>query len=118
MPSGLRPPSKRAIPAPKASNLPTRNASTVSGSIPTFELDTKVVVTNSGKIGFVRYSGETKFAPGPWCGVELTTPDGKNNGTVQGVAYFKCEDNFGVFVRPTAIKGPSPSIIFSPQGVI
>ena len=105
--SGLRPPFKRTIPAPKASGLPQRTASTLSkanvGPVPTFDLDTKVQVVNSGKIGFVRYSGETKFAPGPWCGVELTTADGKNDGTVQGVEYFKCEQNYGVFVRPTAI---------------
>ena len=109
--TGLRPPTKRTIPAPKSSGLPQRTQSTLSRAsiapsapMPTFEMDTKVTVTNSGKFGYVRYSGETKFAPGPWCGVELTTEDGKNDGTVQGIEYFNCEPNFGVFVRPTAIQ--------------
>lgn len=29
---------------------------------------------------------------------------GKNNGTVQGVSYFKCPDNHGMFVRQTQIE--------------
>ena len=38
--------------------------------------------------GVVRFMGETSFASGVWVGVELDTPDGKNNGEVNGVRYF------------------------------
>ena len=50
-----------------------------------------------GRISFV---GETQFSSGSWCGLVLDTPGGKNNGTVQGVQYFECEDKHGLFVRP------------------
>ncbi len=43
----------------------------------------------------VKFVGETKFAPGEWIGVELDTPGGKNNGSVDGVKYFSCAGRFG-----------------------
>lgn len=42
--------------------------------------------TKSGKIAFL---GETKFAPGDWAGVILDEAQGKNDGSVGGIAYFK-----------------------------
>lgn len=33
-----------------------------------------------------------------WFGCELEHPKGKNNGSVVGVQYFHCNENFGVFV--------------------
>ena len=44
---------------------------------------------------FNRYCGTTEFATGIWAGVELDDPDGKNNGSVKGVMYFKCKPNHG-----------------------
>ena len=35
--------------------------------------------------GVVRFIGVTKFASGTWYGVELDSPDGRNNGSVQGM---------------------------------
>lgn len=61
------------------------------------------VSTTSGN-GTVRFTGTTAFAPGRWIGVELDVPNGKNNGTVQGKAYFTCRDGYGVFVRIAGIK--------------
>lgn len=39
------------------------------------------------KMGAVRYIGETDFAKGEWCGVELDEPLGKNDGAVAGTRY-------------------------------
>lgn len=48
------------------------------------------VIVSSGmgsRAGILQYIGETKFAPGNWCGVQLDEPSGKNDGTVDGVQY-------------------------------
>ncbi|EAT47335.1 AAEL001582-PA, partial [Aedes aegypti] len=50
----------------------------------------------SGVIAFV---GGTHFQGGTWIGVELDTPTGKNDGTVQGIQYFNCKQKHGIFVR-------------------
>ena len=44
------------------------------------------------------------FARGEWVGVELDKTVGKNNGSVNGVEYFVCAPNAGVFVRPQRVK--------------
>jgi len=53
----------------------------------------------NGQLAIVRYIGPADFAEGEWVGVELDIPDGKNNGTVQGVKYFECADKYGKFYR-------------------
>ncbi|KZT02085.1 dynactin [Laetiporus sulphureus 93-53] len=65
--------------------------------------------------GVVRFCGATSFSAGRWIGIELAESNGKNDGTVQGVKYFTCKPNYGVFVRPSQVKvvslesTPSPS---------
>lgn len=44
------------------------------------------------KMGVVRYMGETDFAKGEWCGVELDEPLGKNDGAVAGTRYTHMEN--------------------------
>ncbi|XP_054158011.1 dynactin subunit 1-like [Oppia nitens] len=39
-----------------------------------------------------------------WCGVVLDDAVGKNNGTFQGVEYFKCRDGHGIFVRANCLR--------------
>ena len=53
--------------------------------------------------GVVRYIGPTDFSEGIWIGVELRTPKGKNDGTVQGKRYFSCRPDHGLLVRPNKI---------------
>ncbi|CCC13642.1 unnamed protein product [Sordaria macrospora k-hell] len=62
----------------------------------------------SGRTAFVRYVGETAFAPGTWVGIELDEPSGKNDGSVQGERYFNCEMGYGMFVRPTTFNVIAP----------
>ena len=49
--------------------------------------------------GKVKYLGEVKGIAGNWIGVELFTPQGKNDGSVKGVRYFECAPNYGIFVK-------------------
>ena len=52
----------------------------------------------------VRFMGKTSFADGEWVGVELARRgSGRNDGSVQGVRYFDCAVNTGLFVRPGRI---------------
>jgi dynactin 1 len=61
-------------------------------------------VSTANGTGIVRFVGTTSFAAGKWIGVELDTPTGKNNGSVQGKVYFSCRDGYGVFVKPSGAK--------------
>lgn len=48
----------------------------------------KVEIVGKSIRGEIAFIGMTAFAPGKWAGVILDEPKGKNNGTVNGTAYF------------------------------
>ncbi|VUZ55726.1 unnamed protein product [Hymenolepis diminuta] len=76
------------------------------------KVGSQVIVTGKGIEGTVAFIGTTQFSAGKWVGLILNEPVGKNNGTVQGKRYFTCEENYGLFVRPTqlALLGPGGPI--------
>ncbi|XP_010875682.2 CAP-Gly domain-containing linker protein 1 isoform X2 [Esox lucius] len=68
------------------------------------------VLVGGTKAGVVRFMGETEFAKGEWCGVELDEPLGKNDGAVAGTRYFQCLPRYGLFApvhKVTRIGFPS-----------
>ncbi|KAM6911235.1 CAP-Gly domain-containing linker protein 2 [Lycodopsis pacificus] len=72
----------------------------VKGSVKKGDKDLRVgdrVLVGGSKMGVIRYMGETDFAKGEWCGVELDEPLGKNDGAVAGTRYFQCLHKFGLF---------------------
>ncbi|EHB15888.1 CAP-Gly domain-containing linker protein 4 [Heterocephalus glaber] len=60
------------------------------------KLGDRVVIAGQ-KIGTLRFCGTTEFASGQWAGIELDEPEGKNNGSVGKVQYFKCAPKYGIF---------------------
>lgn len=54
--------------------------------------------------GQVRFVGSTQFADGDWVGLECQEAAGKNDGSINGTAYFRCAANHGLFVRPKRLK--------------
>ena len=73
-----------------------------------------VVATESSGLrkAIVRFVGKApELAPGFWVGVEFDKADGKNDGSVGGTRYFRCEADHGSFLRPNLVKhdtGPVP----------
>ncbi|KAJ7194752.1 dynactin [Mycena pura] len=63
-----------------------------------------IVEVTAGR-GVVRFVGTTSFMAGKWIGIELDQANGKNDGSVGGVAYFTCKPLYGIFVRASQIKG-------------
>ncbi|CAI2348447.1 unnamed protein product [Caenorhabditis sp. 36 PRJEB53466] len=55
-----------------------------------------VDVVNIGK-GFLRYVGPIHGKEGLFCGIELLEPNGKHDGSFQGVSYFIATPQHGIF---------------------
>ena len=43
------------------------------------------------------FCGRVEFARGVWAGVELAACEGKHDGSISGIAYFKCPPGCGKF---------------------
>lgn len=63
----------------------------------------QVIELNDGRIGVIRFIGDTAFAEGLWVGVEFDDPSGKNDGSVQGTRYFDSKPGHGMFLRPMGV---------------
>jgi dynactin 1 len=63
----------------------------------------QTVELKDGRVALVRFFGPTLFSDGNWVGVELEDDSGKNDGSVQGVRYFGCDEGRGMFLRITGI---------------
>lgn len=87
-------------------------------------IDTKLgqtVETTAGQQGIIRYIGQIHVAEGNWLGIELTKPEGKNDGSVRGERYFSCPAFHGLFVRDSNVARilapPAPKVKARPSSV-
>ncbi|XP_027734435.1 CAP-Gly domain-containing linker protein 1 isoform X7 [Empidonax traillii] len=119
IPQKTSPLAAKEHPPPAAmSNLSKTASESISnlseaGSLKKGERELKIgdrVLVGGTKAGVVRFLGETDFAKGEWCGVELDEPLGKNDGAVAGTRYFQCQPKYGLFApvhKVTKIGFPS-----------
>ncbi|GFU73794.1 centrosome-associated protein 350 [Trichonephila clavipes] len=70
----------------------------------TFNINDKVSIIGKTSMGTIAFIGTTHFSDGLWFGVILDGPNGRNNGSYDGTRYFKCDKNYGIFVRPCQVK--------------
>lgn len=84
-----------------------------SDEVVSWNMDDRLFIVANGKSfgGVVRYVGVAQFAAGVWVGCELDDPIGKNDGTVQGVTYFSCRPQRGIFVRGNQIHRPDSEAV-------
>ncbi|KAG0234547.1 Kinesin protein 1B [Actinomortierella wolfii] len=73
-------------------------AAVVPPSLDDYVIGDRVIVESMGLSGFLRFLGPTEFKTGTWAGIELDTPTGKNDGSVNGIEYFQCRPKYGIFV--------------------
>ncbi|XP_013909322.1 PREDICTED: CAP-Gly domain-containing linker protein 1-like, partial [Thamnophis sirtalis] len=118
IPQKMSPLATKETPASPATNLSKTTSESISnlseaGSLKKGERELKMgdrVLVGGTKAGVVRFLGETDFAKGEWCGVELDEPLGKNDGAVAGTRYFQCQSKYGLFApvhKVTKIGFPS-----------
>ncbi|CAO3599777.1 unnamed protein product [Absidia cylindrospora] len=64
----------------------------------------RVVVDSMNIVGTLKFIGVTRFKPGTWAGIELDIAGtGKNDGCVQGLRYFSCPPETGIFVMASKV---------------
>ncbi|KAM7141429.1 kinesin-like protein KIF13B isoform 1-T1 [Molossus nigricans] len=75
-----------------------------ASEVPEWLREGEHVTLGANKVGVVRYIGPTDFQEGTWVGVELDLPSGKNDGSIGGKQYFKCNPGYGLLVRPGRVR--------------
>jgi hypothetical protein len=102
LPQALMPFQAQPPPQPSAPSAPPPQAVSTTVQVGC------MVETVDGLSGVCRFVGITSFAPGQWCGLELATPTGLNDGSVQGRRYFACTPRHGLFVPISDVKLQRP----------
>uniref|UniRef100_A0A8C3GEK8 Kinesin family member 13B n=1 Tax=Cairina moschata TaxID=8855 RepID=A0A8C3GEK8_CAIMO len=75
-----------------------------ANEVPEWLKEGEYVTVGANKTGIVRYVGPTDFQEGTWVGVELDLPSGKNDGSIGGKQYFRCNPGYGLLVKPGRVK--------------
>uniref|UniRef100_A0A8B9YZ31 Kinesin family member 13B n=1 Tax=Buteo japonicus TaxID=224669 RepID=A0A8B9YZ31_9AVES len=87
-----------------AQKLEVTSDSEDANETPEWLKEGEYVTVGANKTGTVRYIGPTDFQEGTWVGVELDLPSGKNDGSIGGKQYFRCNPGYGLLVKPGRVK--------------
>jgi len=107
VPGGRPPPAFAGSPRPSSwsggHNSPWRSPALDGASSP--KVGSRVFVNIRGYMlaGTCAFTGPTQFCEGTWVGVILDCAAGKNDGAINGLRYFSCSPQHGVFVRPDTV---------------
>ncbi|KAF9982177.1 CAP-GLY domain-containing linker protein 1 [Modicella reniformis] len=81
-------------------------------SLDNYEIGDRVIVESMALSGYLRYLGSAEFKSGTWAGIELDTPTGKNDGSVNGYGLFVLAAKIAkseLLFPPELASGHSPS---------
>ncbi len=84
--------------ATTASPSPTSNGAEYQTQFKLHQVVRVLGVDGKSERGMLAFLGPVDFAPGIWAGVILGAAIGKNDGSVKGRRYFKCDARYGVMV--------------------
>ncbi|KAI2549506.1 kinesin family member 13B [Homo sapiens] len=101
---GCSPGAEGNAPAPGAGGQALASDSEEADEVPEWLREGEFVTVGAHKTGVVRYVGPADFQEGTWVGVELDLPSGKNDGSIGGKQYFRCNPGYGLLVRPSRVR--------------
>ena len=90
----------------------TTNVNTNKAEETELSLNDRVLVMPGSRIGTIRYVGPFHLDSNAefwgtgrtWYGIELDSPNGKNDGIIEGHEYFTCPQNHGIFAKRQALR--------------
>lgn len=89
-------------PASRSERTPSPESSTAPMIITTTDIGRPVLVKGYGP-GLLMYWGLYPKTGRPRAGVAFNRPIGLNNGTIEGLLYFRCPQHHGVLVDPVKV---------------
>ncbi|KAG1705070.1 hypothetical protein DVH05_005094 [Phytophthora capsici] len=98
---------KRKQKAPVRSNSvkhkqPEVSNTTASPTPKSIDIGSRVCI-HGKHAGVVMFTGCVHYAKGEFVGIALSSPVGKNDGSIKGVRYFECLPSHGLMVRPNEV---------------
>ncbi|GBM82891.1 hypothetical protein AVEN_89187-1, partial [Araneus ventricosus] len=69
-----------------------------------FHVNDRVTIVGKNLIGTIAFIGNTSFSDHLWLWIILDESVARNNESYEGVWYFKCGNDHGIFAHPSQVK--------------